>query len=207
VATELLYRLWPVPGFNQPFVPDRNFGSWMDYLLMGQLSRGHWVAVNALPTTAHTMWGVLAGQLLRSSRVPMQKIKMLLIAGGIGLVVGYGLDPVTPIIKRICTTSFVIASGGWCLVGLALCYWLIDVKKVRRGVLFFNVVGMNSLFIYLVTNTGGAEWFHRIVRPFSDGIFGWTGALGAAIATSLIVWGMLWYLCYWMYSKRIFIKI
>ena len=27
LLTELAYRLWPVAGFNQPFVPDRNFGS------------------------------------------------------------------------------------------------------------------------------------------------------------------------------------
>jgi predicted acyltransferase len=101
----------------------------------------------------------------------------------------------------------VIVSGGWCLIGLALSYWLIDVRKIRRGIFFFNVVGMNSLFIYLVTNTGGAEWFRHIVKPFANGIFGWTGNLGAEIAASLTVWGMLWYLCYWLYTKRIFIKI
>ncbi len=56
VLTEMLYRLWAVPGFDQPFTPDQNFGSWVDYLLMGKLSRGHWVAFNAVPTTAHTMW-------------------------------------------------------------------------------------------------------------------------------------------------------
>ncbi len=68
--TELAYRLWSVPGFNEAFVPDRNFGSYVDLLLMGKLSRGHWVAFNAVPTTAHTMWGVLAGQLLKSERLP-----------------------------------------------------------------------------------------------------------------------------------------
>ncbi len=217
VATELLYRLWPVPGFDQPFVPDHNFGSWMDYLLMGQLSRGHWVAINALPTTAHTMWGVLAGQVIRSARLPMQKLKILGLAGVIGLVVGYALDPalvlghgitpITPVIKRICTSSFVIVSGGWCLIGLALSYWFIDVKNFRRGVLFFNVVGMNSLFIYLVTNTGGADWFQRMAKPFVHGLFAWAADPYPEVATSLVVWAMLWGLCYWMYKRRIFIKI
>ncbi len=205
--SEALYRLWPVPGFNQPFTPDHNFGSWMDFKLMGKLSEGHWVAVNALPTTAHTMWGVLAGQVLKSGRLPLQKIKILAVAGLIGIVAGYGLDPVTPIIKRICTSSFVIVSGGWCLLALAFSYWLIDVKGFKRGVLFFNIVGMNSLFIYLFTNTGGGEWFHRIAKPFTMGVFRWAGDLNAQIITSLIVWGMLWSLCYWLYKKRIFIKI
>ncbi len=207
VVTELLYRLWPVAGFNQPFTPDQNFGSWLDLRLMGKLSSGHWVAVNALPTTAHTMWGVLAGQVLRSSRPSLQKIKLLAAAGVIGLVVGYGLNPLTPIIKRICTSSFVIVTGGWCLLALAFSYWLIDVKGKKKWATFFNIVGMNSLFIYLVTETGGAGWFSRIARPFTNGVLGWAGTLNANIITALVVWGMLWYLCYWLYKKRIFIRL
>jgi len=207
IATELLYRLWAVPGFDQPFVPDHNFGSWMDYLLMGRLSNGHWVAFNAIPTTAHTMWGVLAGLLLRSSRPPLRKVGILAIAGLIGIVVGYSLNPITPIIKRICTSSFVIVSGGWCLLVLALCYWLIDVKKLRFSVWFFSVVGTNSLFIYLFTNTGGGEWFHDIVKPFTYGLFGWSGENWAALVTSAVVWAALWSLCYALFKKKIFIRI
>jgi predicted acyltransferase len=207
LITELAYRLWPVPGFNQPFVPDQNFGSYVDLLLMGKLSRGHWVAFNAIPTTAHTMWGVLAGQLLKSERPSWQKIKILIIAGLIGVVVGYALDPVTPIIKRICTSSFVIVSGGWCLLALALSYWLVDVKKYQKWARFFVYVGMNSLFIYLFTETGGAEWIERIVKPFTTGIFAWTGELSASIVTSLTVWGILWYICFWLHQKKIFVKI
>jgi predicted acyltransferase len=207
LITELAYRLWPVPGFNEPFVPDHNFGSYVDFLLMGKLSSGHWVAFNAVPTTAHTMWGVLAGQLLRSKRAPWQKIKMLAMAGLVGVVVGYALNPVTPIVKRICTSSFVIVSGGWCLLALALSYWLVDVKRFQKWAKFFCYVGMNSLFIYLFTETGGAEWLAQIVKPFTLGVFGWTGELSARIVTSLAVWGLLWYLCYWLYNRKIFVKI
>ena len=207
VCTELAYRLWPVAEFNQPFVPDHNFGSYVDLVLMGKLSRGHWVAINAVPTTAHTMWGVLAGQLLKSERLPLQKIKILVIAGLLGVITGYALNPVTPIIKRICTSSFVIVSGGWCLLALVFSYWLIDVVKFQKWARFFCYVGMNSLFIYLFTETGGAHWLARIVQPFTMGIFGWSGELSARIVTSLTVWGLLWYLCYWLCRRKIFIKI
>jgi len=207
LITELLYRFWPVAGFNQPFTPDKGFGAWVDLRLMGKLSAGHWVAFNAVPTAAHTMWGVLAGQLLRSSRLPLQKMKILAGAGLIGVAAGYSLNPWTPIIKRICTSSFVIVSGGWCLLALAFSYWLIDVKGVKRWTLFFNIVGMNSLFIYMFTNTGGSEWFLKIARPFVGGLFAWAGDLNARIATCIVVWGMLWYLCYWLYKKGIFFKM
>jgi predicted acyltransferase len=207
IATELLYRLWPVAGFNQPFVPDHNFGSWMDLVLMHKLDSDHWVAFNAVPTAAHTMWGVLAGQVLMSSRTSLKKIRLLAIPGLIGVVVGYALNPWTPIIKRIASTSFVIVSGGWCLLALALCYWLIDVKKLKKWTVFFNIVGTNPLLIYLFTMTGGAWWFSRIAKPFTTGLFAWAGALQAEIVTSLVVWGMLWLLCFWLYKRRIFIRL
>jgi predicted acyltransferase len=207
IATDLLYRLWPVAGFNQPFVPDHNFGSWMDLVLMHKLSADHWVAFNAIPTTAHTMWGVLAGQVLKSSRAPLAKIRILVIPGLIGVVVGFALNPWIPIIKRTCTSSFVIVSGGWCLLALALSYWLIDVKRLAKWSVFFSIVGMNPLFIYLFASAGGAAWLHRIAKPFTMGLMAWSGTLPAEIFTSAVVWAMLWYLCYWLYKKRIFIRL
>lgn len=207
LLTEILYRFWPVAGFNQPFVPDHNFGSWVDMQLMGKLSAGHWVAFNAVPTTAHTMWGVLAGELLRSSRSSTTKIRTLVLAGLIGIALGFALNPITPIIKRICTSSFVISSGGFCLLALALSYWLVDVRRLRRGAKFFAVVGMNPIFIYLFTETGGARWLDRIARPFTIGLFSWTGKMPAEIVTSLAVWAMLWSMCFWLYKRNILIKI
>jgi predicted acyltransferase len=207
IITELAYRLFAVPGYNQPFVADHNFGSYVDMLLMGKLSGGHWVAFNAVPTTAHTMWGVLAGQLLMSKRSPGRKIGILAVAGLLGVIAGYALNPVTPIIKRICTSSFVIVSGGWCLLALCFSYWLIDVMKIRKWSRFFAVVGMNSLFIYLFTESGGSGWLNRIAKPFTMGFFGWTGDWGAKVITSLAVWGLLWSMCYWLYKKKIFIRI
>jgi predicted acyltransferase len=207
ILTELLYRFWPVAGFNQAFVPDHNFGSWVDMKIMGKLSEGHWVAFNAIPTTAHTMWGVLAGQVLRGVLPARQKIRTLAVAGLIGVAAGYALNPLTPIIKRICTSSFVIVSGGWCLLALAVSYWLVDVKGKRSGAKFFAIVGMNPIFIYLFQETGGARWLDRLVRPFTTGFFGWTGHLPAEMLTSAGAWALMWLMCYWLYKKRILIKI
>jgi predicted acyltransferase len=207
ILTELLYRFWAVPGFNQPFVPDHNFGSWVDIQLMGKLSEGHWVAFNAIPTTAHTMWGVLAGRLLRSKRPPASKIMILLAAGLTGVAAGYALNPLTPIIKRICTSSFVIVSGGWCLLALIFSYWLIDVLKYQKWAKLFVIVGLNPIFIYLFTETGGSKWLERLAQPFTTGFFAWSGDLSAKLITAFTVWGLLWLICYWLYKRKILIKI
>jgi len=207
LVTAVLYRVFWVRGFNQPFTPDHNFGAWLDMLISGELSGGHWVSFNAVPTAAHTIWGVLAGGLLLSRAAPMKKVRTLALAGAGAVVVGFALTPVSPMIKRICTSSFVIASGGFCLLMLALSYWFIDVKGVRRWTTFFNVVGMNSLFIYIFTQTGATSWLSHLAAPFAEGFLGWTGEMGPPIVTSLAAWGLLWSMCYWLYRRRILIKI
>jgi predicted acyltransferase len=205
--TEGLYRFFPIEGFNQAFVPGENFGAWFNILIAGQEDGGHWAMFNAIPTTAHTIWGVLAGRLLMSENSNKEKMQTLIVAGIIGLIIGYGLSPVTPIIKRISTSTFVFASGGWSVLALALCYWLIDIKKYQKGVLFFAIVGMNPLFIYLFAHVGGADLIRTIVLPFSNTLFAWTGELIAILILSAIVLFFLWYLCYWLYKKKIVIKI
>jgi predicted acyltransferase len=205
--TEFIYRIFPVDGFNHPFTPNENFGTWLDLQYGGADLHGHWVSFNAIPTAAHTIWGVLAGQLLMSSRTNQQKLKILLIAGVIGVVAGYALDPVTPIIKRITTSSFILASGGWTILSLAFSFWLIDMLKQKKWTFFFAIVGMNPLFIYLFAHVGGAQFIENIIHPFSFLLFGWTGEETAKLLTSLIVLYLLWYICYWLYKRKIFIRI
>jgi predicted acyltransferase len=207
VLTEFIYRIFWIDGFSQPFVADHNFGAWVDMIISGQLSSGHWVSFNAIPTSAHTIWGVIAGQLLMSNTTNKRKLIILVVAGMVGLIIGYGLNPITPIIKRISTSSFVFASGGWAILALAVSYWLIDVMKIQKGVRIFAVVGMNPLFIYLFGHVGGANLIRQVVSPFTTSIFGWTGELGINIITSSLVVLGLWYICYWMYQRKLFIKI
>jgi len=205
--TEIVYRTFPVEGFNHPFVANENFGTWLDMQYGGENLNGHWVSFNAIPTTAHTVWGVLAGQLLMSKRTAGQKLKILIIAGVIGVVAGYALNPVTPIIKRICTSSFVIVSGGWTLLTLAFSYWLIDIKKRQKWSLFLRVVGLNPLFIYLFAHVGGGLFIERIIHPFTYLLFGWMGEATASILTGAIVLFLLWYITWLFHKNKIYIRI
>lgn len=214
LITTLAYRFWPIGEFRvagDPFVASQNFGAWMDMILMGKLSRGHWVAINCIPTAAHTIWGVVAGLILKSAREPGQKVKILGIAGLIGLAVGYGIDwaGFEPIVKRICTISFVIASGGWCLLVLAFFYWLVDIKGLKGWTTFFSIVGMNSIFIYLFSETAGEEWLTAAVAVFVGGFLGYAGMSEASwgVVSAFVTLGLHWYLCYWLYKRRIFIRI
>ena len=134
----------------------------------------------------------------------------LTASGVAALAVGYGMDwTVTPIVKRIATSSFVLASGGYCLLGLAACYWAYDVRKYRAGAWFFIVVGMNSLFIYLFFEIVGNRWFTDYVTAITNGLMSMAGVplVPMGILSALAIFTLEWRLCYFLYRKRIFFKV
>lgn len=207
---DLAYRYFPVEGFNHPWTDYENLGAWFNNKIEGVDKASEWATLNFVSTTAHTVWGVLCGKLLQSERTQMKKIQILIIAGLIALGIGFSLDwlNITPIIKKIATSSFVFASGGWTMLVLAFCYWLIDVQKLfHKGSRFFIIVGMNSIFIYMFFELGGSGWLTTMAKPFSQLLFSWTGPLTVGIITSLMVWAALWYITYWLYKNKVFVKI
>jgi len=211
ILTEVLYRFTNVPGYDQPFVIGHNFGSYVDMLVMGKINPNGWVFINILPTAAHTIWGVVAGRLLITQIPASEKIKKLLIAGVCALAMGFALDwaGITPIIKRIATSSFTLASGGWVLLFMAFLYWFIDVKKINRYAWLFTVVGLNSIFIYMFFETVGYHWFDGFVAIFVKGFTGLAGAPEKiqALLSALVTLFLECYLCYWLYKKKIFFKL
>ena len=207
---DLAYRFFPVEGFNEPWVAQKNLGAWFNQLIEGTDKTSIWASLNFVSTTAHTVWGVLVGKLLMSKKTPTDKLKILCIAGVCCLIIGYSLDwlQITPIIKKIATASFVFASGGWTILALAFSYWLIDMKKVFvDGSLFFRIVGVNCIAIYLFFEIGGASLLYRAFTPFPTTLLAWAPEITAQITTSLLVWAAQWGMCYWLFKNKIFIKI
>ena len=207
---DLAYRFFPVEGFNHPWVNFENLGAWVNNKIEGVDKASTWATLNFVSTTAHTVWGVLCGKLLMSHKPAMEKVKILIIAGVASLLIGFSLDwmDITPIIKKIATSSFIFASGGWAILALALFYYLIDVKKFfATGYNWIKVVGMNSIFIYLFFEVGFVRVIDKYLVPFSNTFIGWISPLTAQIINSLMLWAVLWYICYWLYKNKIFFKL
>lgn len=211
VLTEILYRFTNIPGFDQPFTDQHNFGNYVDLLLMNKINSDGWVAINCIPTAAHTIWGALAGKLLLSEKTGNEKVKWLLVSGLLTLVVGYIMHftGITPIIKRIATSSFTLASGGWCLLALGMLYWWIDLFNHKKYLQFVVVVGMNSIFIYLFFEIVGHRWFNDYIGAITNGLMSMvnmpTGLMH--ILTSLIIFALEWYMCWFLYRRNIFFKL
>ena len=208
LLTEFLYRFTHIPGFDQPFTDQQNFGNYMDLLLMNKINHGGWVAINCIPTAVHTIAGALTGKLLLQGN---NKIKTMLLWAMGCLFLGYGLDAsgITPIIKRIATSSFTLASLGWCLIGLSFCYWWIDIRDHKKYLSFFTIVGMNSLFIYLFFEIVGHRWFNGYISAISNGLLGLihTPEIISQIISSLCIFALEWCMCYFLYKKKIFFTV
>ena len=217
LLTEALYRFTNIPGFEQPFTDQHNFGNYMDLVLMNQINKGGWVAINCIPTAVHTIAGAMAGKLLLGQKGEKREAggeknsAMQLVAWGtICLIAGYALDfaGITPIIKRIATSSFTLASLGWCLFGLAFVYWWIDILDHKKYLKLFTIVGMNSLFIYIFFEIVGSRWFNGYVASVTNGLMKMVGTPEGLmmIITSFAIFTLEWGMCYFLYKKKIFFR-
>lgn len=207
IISDLLYRFWPVAGFNMPYEPDHNFGAWFDMATVGHLHPYHWVTFNAIPTCAHIIWGVCTGRLLMTNWSHWKKSGIMVVAGLTGVIAGYILDFYIPMIERICTASYVIYSGGWCLLAMAFSYLLVDIQNFKSFAKFFAIVGMNPIFIYLFAMLGGRQLLTRMAVPFTSRIFSWSNPVVTDMATIILVALMVWYISYFLYKRKIFIKL
>ena len=193
-----------LPGSDGPYSMGDNIGERVDVFLFGRANPGHWANTNFIPSVFVTLLGVWCGRLMIEPRPHAQRMKILMGGAAALLVAGYGLSPIIPIIKRIHTTSFTFASLGWVLLSLLAFYWLIEVKGYRKAAFALVVVGMNSMFIYCLDILLWG-WTRDAVTVFTGGyvLFGkWAPVL---LATSTFL--AMWYLCYWLYQPRIFIRI
>ena len=209
---EILFRFIHIPGFDQPFVEFHNFGSYINKSLGIKIDIDHKTNfINFIASGAHTTWGLMAGQLLLSNKSSKVKFKCLVGFGSLAIVIGLVLDRtnITPMLKWISTSSFVLVTGGITLIVLAICYEWIDVRKNQRHLKFFTIVGMNSIFIYLFFIFIGDKWLNGYMDVLCTGLLNFAG-VPAEVGTSiscLVVFALEWYLCYFLYKKKIFFKL
>ncbi len=215
VAYWALMRFVPVPGYGAgDFTPQDNLAMWFDTVLLGRFRDGSnytWI-LSSLGFGATTLMGVLAGHLLRGTKSKQQKVLLLAASGLACLLAGWLWSFEFPIIKRIWTSSMVLWAGGWCLLLLALFYGIIDVLGYRRWAFFFIVLGMNAIVAYMVPSIIVAYMPPAIIN-FND-INHEVSAVSAGVLVifgnfllAAGVLGVLWLGLYYMFCKKIFVRI
>jgi predicted acyltransferase len=224
-----ILRFVPVPGFGRPghsipfMDPDHNLVAWLERkLFMGHLfngTRDPEGIISTIPAIATTLIGVLTGYWLRSERSPSTKAIHMLCAGILGLVAGEIWNLWFPINKNLWTSSFVLFSGGFALLFLTLLYWLLEIKRCRGAwTMPILVFGTNAIagfvvdsFVYgpgysftMKSPNGPVMWHDAAQAKFvSLGFSAANASLIYSLAAVLFCWILLWFL----WRKRIFLKV
>ncbi|WDE95779.1 hypothetical protein PQO03_08630 [Lentisphaera profundi] len=157
------------------------------------------------------MLGVFSGALLKNSKQSKkQRVKYLFAYGVLVLLAGYGLSFYEPCIKKIWTSSFTLISGAWCILLLSLFFYVLDVLELRKGAVFFTVIGSNALFAYLVF--GYNRFFNSeiFVKQFVYGTeqyFSMFNSIAYSAFTACLGLILTWLVLFYMQKNKIFLKV
>jgi predicted acyltransferase len=219
-----IMMLVPPPGGTAgDLSPEGNLGAWLDRALMnGHLWRPRWDPeglLSTVPAISTTLLGVVAGMCLGSDWTSSRKMAALAGGGAVALVAGLVWNIVFPINKNLWTSSYVLFTAGFAALLLAACYWVLDVKRWRRGTTPLVILGVNAITLFVVSgllvktlalirvagpdgrmiavnNWAYLNWF----APFADPK---NASLLYSIANLAVLFALLW----WMYRRRIFLRV
>jgi predicted acyltransferase len=159
--------------------------------------------LSTIPAVATALLGALAGQWLRSGATASRKVLGLIVAGVACLAVGYGWGFLFPIVKNIWTSSFVLFAGGWSLLLLAFCYGIIDALGFRWWAFFFVVIGSNAIVIYILPKFLD---FKYTADALFGGLVKHSGSF-APVAARLSILAVEWLLLFYLFRKKLFLRV
>lgn len=210
----------PVPDTGKASLdPETNMGAWVDRVVF---STNHlWSEskiwdpeglLGTLPAIATALFGIRVGSWLkRKDRDDAVKVSWLFIYGFIAIVAGMLWGLFFPINKALWTSSYVLYTGGWATVALAMCYWLIDVQGYKKVATFFVPLGVNAITAYVLSNyiphyitnkvkIGGSTLYQLIFEP---NLPPYVASALSGLLLVFIIWGLMRIL----YKLNIVIKV
>jgi predicted acyltransferase len=171
---------------------------------------GGYSTLSFIPTLGTMILGLIAGNQLKAPTTNQYKLKFFIITGlslaALGLLLHF--VGISPVVKRIWTPGWVIFSGGICFLFLAFFYGIIDVAGKKKWSFFLMVIGSNSIAAYVMSDGGIRDLLsnslHIHLGQHYDQLF---GVAYSTLVNGFLVLFLLWLILYWLYKKRIFIKI
>ncbi|MEO6289053.1 MAG: DUF5009 domain-containing protein [Ginsengibacter sp.] len=206
----LLLKFNSAPGFPMgDLTMEGNFASYLDRnILPGKLYLGIHDPeglISTIPAIGTGLLGILAGTYLKNSAASGLTKALRIAITGIGCIIlalVWNFD--FPINKNLWSSSFVLNVGGISLLLLALFYYIIDVLGYRKWSFFFRVIGMNSILIYMSGHF--IDWDYT-----TNGFFKWLGQLAGnpfgAVVMAMCFVMVKWTFLYFMYKKKVFLRV
>lgn len=180
--------------------------------------------VSTLPAIVQVVLGYIVGNYIREkvqvSAVKTSTIKPLaglFIIGTIFMLVGYSWDILFPINKKIWTSSYVIYTTGFAMIIIGIMIYLIEFRKMKGWFTkFFDVFGKNALFVFALS--AFIPKGLALIR-LGDGVNPWNWLYKKVFITipgdprfgsllhALCVIIFMWFICWWMDKKKLYVKV
>jgi heparan-alpha-glucosaminide N-acetyltransferase len=204
-----LYPISPGSPFQAHWAKNANAGHAFDVWFLNLFpraqpfveNRGGYLTLSFIPTLGTMILGLAAGRWLREA-APVIPYRKFLIAGAAGVAAGALLHfaGVCPVVKRIWTPSWTLFSGG-------LCFWLLALFCRMKPSHFLVVIGMNSIAAYLIAHlfedfVQQTFKIHLGMAPFN--VF---GPAFQPLLLGMAVLATFWVILWWMYRRKLFLKI
>jgi heparan-alpha-glucosaminide N-acetyltransferase len=203
-------------GFAAHWNKNYNLGTAFDQWFLNLFPRetpfvyneGGYLTLSFIPTLGTMILGLIAGRWLRTT-APKVPIKPALIAGVAGIAAGLFLHftHICPVVKRIWTPSWTLFSGGACFLWLAGFSWVIDIKRYKAWAFPLVVIGMNSITAYCIAHFLENFILSTFRIHLGSHFFEFLGVGLEPLLEGAGVLSCYWLVLFWMYRRRLFLKI
>jgi predicted acyltransferase len=208
---------------SDPYSMLTNAGTRLDMWLFGpnHLYHGEGVAfdpeglLSTIPAIANVTFGYAAGKWVQQKGKTYEGLAKLLLAGVSLIVLALVWNWSFPLNKKLWTGSFVLLTVGIDCIILAALIYVIDFIQWHRWTYFFEVLGKNPLFIYLLSELGATMLWFIPVGPDRQPLYSWlfqnvfkhAGMYVGSFLFAICFMLFCWLIGYVLDSRRIYLRI
>jgi predicted acyltransferase len=230
ITVFILLAYWAILvifGGDSPFTLEGNFARTFDIAVLGlnHIPEFHGVKfdqtglLSTLPAIVNILLGYMAGRLIDKTEMKGTAVKLLIAYGLAGILTGILWGLAFPINKPLWTSSFVLYTCGFASLFLGMLLWVIDIKGYIRWTKPIQVFGMNSIFIYVLSEFLAITLWIKVARsPSGESIsmVNWiylnvfqplAGGLNGSLLYALVFAFICWFAAWGLHRKGIFIRL
>lgn len=182
--------------------------------------------ISTMPAIVNVIFGFLVGDYIQKKARQNNSVGQgknfemltgLFVAGVAMLSTGFCWDMVFPINKKIWTSSYTVYTSGLATITIATMIYMIEFKNAKGWLSkFFDVFGKNALFVFalsaflpkglaLIRLGNGVNpwnWLYKKVLIHTPG-----APENGSLLYALCVITFMWFICWWMDKKKIYVKV
>ncbi|MES2106389.1 MAG: heparan-alpha-glucosaminide N-acetyltransferase domain-containing protein [Pseudomonadota bacterium] len=207
--TAILLVYWVLLAAGGGLLPDTNLADKIDTALLGKYAYLYDAAngkahdpegwLSTLPSLATVILGVRAGAWLRAGQS-----RRLLPVGIAACVSGLLWSTALPLNKQLWTSSFVLWTGGFALLAIALAHWLIDLRgwpALGRSLGINAIAAYAGSWIATCVLAGSGAMPVLYAAAFDQPLTPSFGADFSSMAFAAVFTGLFWALMHWFYRR------